>query len=195
MHIHPSSIDRHEAHQPLQASSLSTMSTPAQVLRDVQFNKRLAEVKARVPASLFQKGSLAKRNQAKRKLYHDSELLRIELEERMNALGIEDQWLTASEMQEANAKLDAVRHQLKLDVLPASASPLLWIWSEASSLPTVCVGSWSIASVYWHSGFHRATGSKLFRAPTIWAHITGFERCFIRAGISILELRELFEQH
>ncbi|KAI9913467.1 hypothetical protein PsorP6_004990 [Peronosclerospora sorghi] len=102
------------------------MSTPEQVLRDVRFEERLAEVQARLPGSLAleQTVSLAKRNQVKRKLYYDSELIRIELEERMNTLGIESQWLTAPEMKQANAKLDAVRRQLKLDVLPASSSPL-----------------------------------------------------------------------
>lgn len=105
---------------------MSTPATPAQVLQDVHFEERLADVETRLPATLAlaQEGSLAKRNQTKRKLYHDSELIRIELEERMNALGIESQWLTAPEMKEASAKLDAVRKQLKLDVLPASASPL-----------------------------------------------------------------------
>ena len=118
------------------------MSTPAQVLRDVQFDKRLADVEARLPATLAQEGSLAKRNQTKRRLYHDSELLRIELEERMNALGIESQWTTASEMQEANAKLDAVRKQLKLDVLPASASLLekLYMFVRLLTMMLVLVG-------------------------------------------------------
>ncbi|CAH0481803.1 unnamed protein product [Peronospora belbahrii] len=100
------------------------MSTPAQVLQDVDFDKRLADIKARLPDTLklAQNGSLAKRNQIKRKLYHDSELIRIELEERMNVLGIESQWMTAMEMKQANIQLDIIRKELKLDVLPDSSS-------------------------------------------------------------------------
>ncbi|CAI5743037.1 unnamed protein product [Hyaloperonospora brassicae] len=125
------------------------MSTPAQVLRDVQFDKRLTDVEARLPATLEQEGSLAKRNQAKRRLYHDSELLRIELEERMNALGIESQWTTAPEMQEANAKLDAVRKQLKLDVLPASASLFekLYMFVRLLTMMLVLVGWLSCVTI------------------------------------------------
>ncbi|KAG6574532.1 1-acyl-sn-glycerol-3-phosphate acyltransferase [Phytophthora cinnamomi] len=123
---------------------MSTPATPAQVLQDVRFEQRLAEVEARLPATLAlaKEGSLARRNQARRKLYHDSELLRVELEERMNALGIEAQWLTAPEMQAANAKLDAVRRQLKLDVLPASASPLekLYMVARMLTMALVLVG-------------------------------------------------------
>ncbi|OWZ23087.1 hypothetical protein PHMEG_0002079 [Phytophthora megakarya] len=119
-------------------------ATPAQVLQDVRFEERLAEVETRLPAVLAMatEGSLAKRNQSRRKLYHDSELLRIELEERMNALGIEAQWLSAPEMQDANAKLDAVRKQLKLDVLPASASPLetLYMVVRMLTMALVLVG-------------------------------------------------------
>jgi hypothetical protein len=102
------------------------MSTPAQVLLDARFDERAAEIEARLPAmlALAKEGSLAKRNQTRRKLYHDSELLRVELEERMNAEGIEKLWPSAPEMQEANKRLDAVRKQLKLDVLPASSSLL-----------------------------------------------------------------------
>uniref|UniRef100_A0AAV1UCE4 Phospholipid/glycerol acyltransferase domain-containing protein n=1 Tax=Peronospora matthiolae TaxID=2874970 RepID=A0AAV1UCE4_9STRA len=142
------------------------MSTPAQVLRDVQFNERLAAVEARVPATLSQKGSLAKRNQAKRKLYHDSELVRIELEERLNALGIEDQWLTAPEMQEANAKLDTLRHQLKLEVLPVSASPFenLYMVVRMLTMLLVLVGWLSCVTILlplkWLTPVLKAVGVK-----------------------------------
>jgi len=92
------------------------MSTPAQVLLDARFDERAAEIEARLPAmlALAKEGSLAKRNQTRR----------VELEERMNAEGIEKLWPSAPEMQEANKRLDAVRKQLKLDVLPASSSLL-----------------------------------------------------------------------
>ncbi|KAG2771377.1 hypothetical protein JG687_00004754 [Phytophthora cactorum] len=116
-------------------------ATPAQVLQDVRFEERLTEIEARLPATLAlaKEGSLAKRNQTKRKLYHDSEIIRIELEERMNELGIESQWITAPEMKEANEKLDAVRKQLKLDVLPASSSPLEKIYMVVRMLTMVLV--------------------------------------------------------
>ncbi|RMX62875.1 hypothetical protein DD238_007197 [Peronospora effusa] len=128
-----------------------TMSTPAQVLQDVQFKERLADVEARLPITLAlaQEGSLAKRNQIKRKLYYDSELIRIELEERMNALGIESQWDTASEMKDANTKLDAVRKQLKLDVLPSSSSPIekLYMVVRMLTMALVLVGWISCVTV------------------------------------------------
>lgn len=122
-------------------------ATPAQVLKDVRFEERLADVEARLPATLAlaKEGSLAKRNQTKRKLYHDSELIRIELEEHMNELGIESQWLTATEMKNANKRLDAVRNQLKLDVLPISSSPLERIYMVVRVLTMVLV------LVYWLS--------------------------------------------
>ncbi|KAL3667031.1 hypothetical protein V7S43_007974 [Phytophthora oleae] len=120
---------------------MSSPATPAQVLQDVRFEERLADVEARLPATLAlaKEGSLAKRNQIRRKLYHDSELIRIELEERMNELGIESQWLTAPEMKEANAKLDAVRKQLKLVVLPASSSLLEKIYMVVRMLTMALV--------------------------------------------------------
>lgn len=102
------------------------MATPAQVLQELRFAERLAEVEARVAPALAKaqnEPSLARRNQARRVLYRDAELLRVEIEERLNALGIEAQWLAAPEMREANAQLDAVRKQLRLEVLPASKSP------------------------------------------------------------------------
>ncbi|CEG38761.1 1-acyl-sn-glycerol-3-phosphate acyltransferase [Plasmopara halstedii] len=116
-------------------------ATPAQVLKDVQFEEKLADVEARLPATLAlaKEGSLVKRNQIKRKLYHDSELIRIQLEEHMNELGIESQWLTAPEMKDANAKLDAVRKQLKLDVSPVSSSPLEKIYMVVRMLTMVLV--------------------------------------------------------
>lgn len=122
-------------------------ATPAQVLKDVRFEERLADVEARLPATLAlaKEGSLAKRNQTKRKLYHDSELIRIELEEHMNELGIESQWLTAAEMKNANKRLDLVRNQLKLDVLPISSSPLERIYMVVRVLTMVLV------LVYWLS--------------------------------------------
>jgi hypothetical protein len=102
------------------------MATPEQVLKDARFAERLAEVEARVVPSLAlaaKEPSLARRNQVRRQLYRDAELLRIELEEEMNARGIEKLWPSAPEVREANDKLDAVRAQLRLETLPASKSP------------------------------------------------------------------------
>lgn len=99
--------------------------TPAQVLLDAQFEDRLAKLEARVPETLKlveTHVSLAKRNQVRRQLYHDVEVLRIELEERMNEHEIEKEWLTAPEIIDANKKLDAIRAQLKLEVVPSSHS-------------------------------------------------------------------------
>ncbi|TDH67038.1 hypothetical protein CCR75_008227 [Bremia lactucae] len=116
-------------------------ATPAQVLQDLRFEERLADVKARIPTTLelAKEGSLAKRNQAKRKLYHDSELIRIELEERMNELGIESEWLTDPQVIVANTKLDSVRNQLKLDVLQGNFSPLEKIYMLVRMLTMVLV--------------------------------------------------------
>ncbi|RLN91428.1 hypothetical protein BBJ28_00021228 [Nothophytophthora sp. Chile5] len=124
-------------------------ATPAQVLEEVRFVERLADVEARLSPTLAlaTEGSLAKRNQMRRKLYHDSELIRVELEERMNEHGIENQWLTSPEMQEANKKLDAVRGQLKLDVMPASHSQLEKLYM------LVRLATMALLLVAWFSAF------------------------------------------
>ncbi|RLN72137.1 hypothetical protein BBJ28_00015115 [Nothophytophthora sp. Chile5] len=126
-------------------------ATPAQVLQEVRFVERLADVESRLSPmlALATEGSLAKRNQTRRKLYHDSELIRVELEERMNEHGIENQWLTSPEMQEANKKLDAVRRQLKLDVMPASHSQLekLYMLVRLVTMALLLVGWFSAFTV------------------------------------------------
>lgn len=124
------------------------MATPEQVLKDARFAERLAEIEARVAPALAlaaKEPSLAKRNQVRRQLYRDSELLRIELEEKMNELGIEKLWLTAPEMREANEKLDAVRKHLRLEMLPASKSPfeLAYMIVRLATLVLLLVGWFS----------------------------------------------------
>ncbi|KAG2507349.1 hypothetical protein JM16_009000 [Phytophthora kernoviae] len=130
---------------------MTSPATPEQVLKDVRFVERLADVESRLPATLAlaKEGSLAKRNQTRRKLYHDSELIRIELEERMNELGIESEWIKAPEMKEANAKLDAVRVQLKLAVLPDTLSPLerLYMVVRLLTLVLLLVGWFSCVTL------------------------------------------------
>lgn len=108
-------------------------TTAAEVLQHVRFDARAAEVELKIPAALAlaKDQSLAKRNQIKRELYRESELIRIELEEQMNVAGIEKEYLTSPEMQAANARLDAVRKQLRLDVLPSTNSQLEKVYSIA----------------------------------------------------------------
>ncbi|DBA03137.1 TPA: hypothetical protein N0F65_003857 [Lagenidium giganteum] len=99
--------------------------TAADVLQEVRFEERLKEVELKVPAALAlaaQETSLAKRNQVKRKLYAESELLRVDIEDKLNEHGIEKDWLESPEIAAANAKLNAVRAQLKLDALPMTKS-------------------------------------------------------------------------
>ncbi|KAJ0409820.1 hypothetical protein P43SY_005714 [Pythium insidiosum] len=100
--------------------------TVEDVLEEVRFEERLAEIELRLPTTLAlaKEGSMAKRNQARRQLYRDSEYLRIEIEERLNVHGIESEWLTSPVIAEANKKLDAVRAQLRLDAQPSSGSQL-----------------------------------------------------------------------
>lgn len=101
-------------------------TTAADVLQLVRFEERAAEVELKLPAVLAvaKDEPLARRNQAKRQLYLESELIRVELEEQMNLAGIEPQFVTSPEMQAANKRLDAIRQQLCLDVLPATRSQL-----------------------------------------------------------------------
>ncbi|TYZ67112.1 hypothetical protein PybrP1_006723 [[Pythium] brassicae (nom. inval.)] len=101
-------------------------TTAADVLQLVRFEERAAAVELKLPAALALAKDLplARRNQARRQLYLESELIRVELEEQMNLAGIEPQFLTAPEMQAANKRLDAIRQQLRLDVLPATRSQL-----------------------------------------------------------------------
>jgi hypothetical protein len=64
--------------------------------------------------------SLAKRNQMRRKLYVESELIRIEIEEKLYENGIGKEMLTSESIKEASQKLDQIRHQLKLEVWPVT---------------------------------------------------------------------------
>lgn len=107
--------------------------TAADVLQRARFEERVAEIELKLPTALalVKDAPLSKRNQVKRQLYHDAELIRIELEEQMNLEDIEKEFLTAPEMQAANAKLDAIRKQLRLDVLPATHSQLEKVYSIA----------------------------------------------------------------
>lgn len=113
-------------------ASMAT-KTAADVLQDVRFEERVAELELKLPTSLalVKDGSLAKRNQAKRQLYLESELIRIELEEQMNLAGIEKEFLTSPLMQSANARLDAIRKQLRLDALKATHSQFEKVYSIA----------------------------------------------------------------
>lgn len=137
---------------PLAVMATADAATPAQVLQTTRFAERLAEIELRVPTALAlakSESSLAKRNQVRRKLYHDSELLRVELEEEMNARGIEAQWGTAPEIKEANAKLDAVRKQLRLEICPASKSPfeLVYMIARLATMVLLLVGWFSAITV------------------------------------------------
>ncbi|KAF1331118.1 1-acyl-sn-glycerol-3-phosphate acyltransferase, partial [Globisporangium splendens] len=105
--------------------------TAADVLQSVRFEERVAEIELKLPTALalVQDASLAKRNQAKRRLYLESELIRIELEEEMNVAGIEKEFLTSPLMKDANAKLDAIRKQLRLEALEVTNSQFEKVYS------------------------------------------------------------------
>uniref|UniRef100_K3WMJ8 Phospholipid/glycerol acyltransferase domain-containing protein n=1 Tax=Globisporangium ultimum (strain ATCC 200006 / CBS 805.95 / DAOM BR144) TaxID=431595 RepID=K3WMJ8_GLOUD len=105
--------------------------TAADVLQSVRFEERVAEIELKLPTTLalVQGASLAKRNQAKRQLYLESELIRIELEEEMNVAGIEKEFLTSPLMKDANAKLDAIRKQLRLEALKVTNSQFEKVYS------------------------------------------------------------------
>jgi hypothetical protein len=104
---------------------MSDKKTVADVLAEVRFSERLEELTLKLPATLVlakEGPSLARRNQVRRKFYRESELLRIEIEEKLNEYGIEKEWLASAEIAEANKKLDAIRKQLRLDIIPIQDS-------------------------------------------------------------------------
>ncbi|TMW62638.1 hypothetical protein Poli38472_005256 [Pythium oligandrum] len=118
-----------------------------EVLQEVRFAERLAEVEARLPTTLVlaKEGTLAKRNQVRRKLYRDSEIIRIEIEDKLNEYGIEGEWATSPVIKEANKKLDAVRAQLHLDVLPSTGTQLekIYMFARLATFALVFVGWFS----------------------------------------------------
>lgn len=108
-------------------------TSAADVLQLVRFEQRAADVEQKLPAALAlaQHLPLARRNQARRQLYLEAELIRVELEEQLNIAGLEPLFLSDPAMQAANARLDAVRKQLRLDVLPATRSQLEQLYTLA----------------------------------------------------------------
>lgn len=106
---------------------MSDKKTVQDVLDEVRFQARLDELLLKLPATLVlanEQPSLARRNQVRRKFYRDSEVLRIEIEEQLNEYGIESEWLSSPLIADANKKLDEIRKQLRLDVLPTSGTTL-----------------------------------------------------------------------
>ncbi|GLE00458.1 hypothetical protein PINS_up009215 [Pythium insidiosum] len=125
--------------------------TVQDVLEEIRFEERLAEIELRLPTTLAlaKEGSMAKRNQVRRQLYRDSEYLRVEIEERLNEHGIESEWLTSPVVAEANKKLDAVRAQLRLDAQPSSGSQLekVYMFARFATFVLLFVGWFSAVFV------------------------------------------------